>query len=118
MRSLNSSVSIVTGIRVGRPWGRGSIPGRDKRASLLRNVEGSSVAHPAWSSMGISVSFPRVKRPGCEDDRSRPSSGEYKNEWSYTSTPYGVMQYKRAVTVNVMSVSNCVPQSELSVGFL
>jgi hypothetical protein len=65
-----------------------------------------------------SVSFPRVKRPGCEDDRSRPSSGEYKNEWSYTSTPYGVMQYKRAVTVNVMSVSNCVPQSELSVGFL
>jgi len=30
---------------------------------------------------------PRVKRPGCEDDHSPPSSAEVKNMWGYTATP-------------------------------
>jgi hypothetical protein len=29
----------------------------------------------------------RVKRTGREVDHSSPSTGEVKNEWSYTSTP-------------------------------
>jgi hypothetical protein len=28
-----------------------------------------------------------VKRPGCEADNSPPSSAEFKNAWSYTSSP-------------------------------
>jgi len=31
--------------------------------------------------------FPKVKRPGREDNNSPPSSVEVKNAWSYTSTP-------------------------------
>jgi len=35
---------------------------------------------------------PSVKRPGREADHSPPSSAEFKNAWSYTSTlPYVFM---------------------------
>ena len=32
-------------------------------------------------------SFPGVKRLECEVDKSLPSIGEVKNEWSYVSSP-------------------------------
>jgi hypothetical protein len=38
-----------------------------------------------WVSAAPSLG---VKRPGCEADRSHPSSGEVKNAWSYTSLPH------------------------------
>jgi hypothetical protein len=37
--------------------------------------------------MGTKTSFPGVKLPGCEADRSPPSSAEVRNAWIYTSTP-------------------------------
>jgi len=37
--------------------------------------------------MGTRDSFPGVKLPGCEAYHSLPSIAEFKNVWSYTSTP-------------------------------
>jgi hypothetical protein len=37
-----------------------------------------------WVSGAVSLG---VKRPGCEADHSLPSNAEFKNAWSYTSTP-------------------------------
>jgi hypothetical protein len=36
---------------------------------------------------GYRISFPRVKWPGCRVKNSPLGSTEFKNEWSYTSTP-------------------------------
>jgi hypothetical protein len=41
--------------------------------SLLHSTQTGSGAHPTSFSMGTGVSFPRVKRPGCEVDT--PPSG-------------------------------------------
>jgi hypothetical protein len=38
---------------------RGSIPGREKRFSLLRGVETGSEAHPASYRMGLGEPYPR-----------------------------------------------------------
>jgi hypothetical protein len=40
--------------------------------------------HPASYSMGTASSFPGLKRPGCETDRSPPTSTKIKNTWIYT----------------------------------
>jgi len=38
--------------------------------------------------------FPGVNRPGCEDDRLRPSRADAKGEWSYNLTlTYAFMYY-------------------------
>jgi hypothetical protein len=56
---------------------RGLNLGTGKRFSLLQNVQTQPPIQ--W--------VPRVKRLGCEIDRSPPSSAEVKNEWGYTHTP-------------------------------
>jgi hypothetical protein len=33
------------------------------------------------------VLLPEIKRPGREDDHSPPHRADFKNEWSYISTP-------------------------------
>jgi hypothetical protein len=57
----DSSVSIATAYGLG---GRGSIPGKGKRCSLLHSVQTGSVAHPASYTMGTVGSFPGVNRQG------------------------------------------------------
>jgi hypothetical protein len=37
--------------------------------------------------MGSRGSFPAVRQPGRKADHPPPSSAEFKNAWSYTSTP-------------------------------
>jgi hypothetical protein len=59
----------------------GSIPGRDKRFSLLRS-------HPYRLLFnGYRGSVQGVKVSGREFDRSLPSNAQVKIEWSYTSAP-------------------------------
>jgi hypothetical protein len=45
------------------------------------------VRNTASYPMGTRDSFSGVKRPGREANHSPPSSAEFKNAWSYTSTP-------------------------------
>ena len=60
---------------------RGSIPGRDKRFSLLRS-------HPYRLLFnGYRGSVQGVKRSGCEVDRSLSSNAQGKTEGSSTSAP-------------------------------
>jgi hypothetical protein len=63
--SRDSSVGIATGYRLdGRV--------RDKRFSLLHNIETSSGAHPATYPMVSGVLTSGVKQPGHEADHSPP----------------------------------------------
>ena len=49
--------------------------------------------------IGYRPSFPGLKRPGREVDRSPPSGVEVKNEWSYSFTPpYVLMERSGAYT--------------------
>jgi hypothetical protein len=57
--------------------GLGSIPG-SVRFSLLHSVQTDSGAHPASYPVGTVGSFPGLKRPGREVDRSPLSSAEVK----------------------------------------
>jgi hypothetical protein len=77
-RNRDSSVGIATGYGLD---GRGSIPGRDYRFSLLDSVQTDSGAHPAFYPMGFGGDFPRVKRPEREADHSRklPESVKFKS---------------------------------------
>jgi hypothetical protein len=85
--SHDSSVSIVTRLRVGRP-------GFDYRQeqqfySLSHRVQTGSGAQPAFYPVGTGGGFRGVNQPGREADHSPPSSAEVKNAWSYSSTqPY------------------------------
>jgi hypothetical protein len=50
-------------------------------------VQTGSGVHPTSYPMGSAGSFPGVKRPGREADRSPPASAEVKKMWIYTSIP-------------------------------
>jgi hypothetical protein len=55
--------------------------------NFLHVIQTGSGAHPASYPMDTVGSFHGVKRPELEADRSRPTSGEVKKMWIYTSTP-------------------------------
>jgi hypothetical protein len=82
----DSSVSVVTKLRVTRP-------GFDFRKgqvifSFRHRVQTGSVAYPAFYPVGIWDSLsPGVMRPGREADHSPPSHVGVKNPSSYTYTP-------------------------------
>jgi hypothetical protein len=57
------------------------------KISPLHTVQTGSMAHPTSYSIVARGSFLGVKCPGCEDDRSPPTSAEAKNMWIYKSTP-------------------------------
>jgi hypothetical protein len=83
----DSSVGIVTRPWAGRSRNRGSIPGKDKRFSLLYIVHTNSGAHLASYTVGTGCCFPGSKAARCEADHVPSSSAEVKNTWSYTSIP-------------------------------
>jgi hypothetical protein len=65
---------------------QGSIRARGKRfLSLRRSVKTSSGAHPV--SFRMTTLSPVVKWPEREAKPSLAFSAEFKNVWSYTSTP-------------------------------
>jgi hypothetical protein len=86
--SRDSSVSTATRLRVGRPRNRGSIPGRDKRFSLLYNIKTGFGVHPTSCAMGTGADSAGVKRPGCEADHSPPPRAEFKNSGAITPIPH------------------------------
>ena len=84
VRSLDSSVGIVTRLQAGRHKNRGSSPGRVKRPALELNQTHIQIAPGANS--------PGIKRPRREADYSPLFSVEFKTEWICTLLPvYAVM---------------------------
>jgi hypothetical protein len=74
-------------LRAGRPSSWSSRPGR------FKNFIFSTSSRPAMRSNQFPIQwvpgvlFPRVKRPGREDDHSPPASIEINKMWNYTSIP-------------------------------
>jgi hypothetical protein len=70
------------------------IPEGARYFSLLQNVQTGFGAHPSSYLFGTKVLSPEVKVQSCGFDHSSLYSAEFKNEWSYTSTPaiclYGI----------------------------
>jgi hypothetical protein len=67
---------------------RGSILGKGKQFSPLRNVQTGSGAKTASFSVGTGDAFPpKLKRPQREAHYSHPFGAEAENEWNYTFTP-------------------------------
>jgi hypothetical protein len=58
-----------------------------KEFSFLQIVETGSEVHLTSYPLGTGALSLGVKRPGCEVDRSPPTSAEVKKMWIYTSTP-------------------------------
>jgi hypothetical protein len=58
------------------------------RNSLSHRVQTSSVAHPVSYLIVTGDSFSEVKRPGREDDHSRPSSAEAKSGGAIRPLPH------------------------------
>ena len=77
-------VSIATRPPVGRSGVR--IPVGASDCSVLPGVMTGCGAHPACFQW-VTASFPGVKRPGREVNKSPPCIAEVKNEWSCTSSP-------------------------------
>jgi hypothetical protein len=74
-------------LRVGRPSGRSSSPGRVMNFLLSmssRLALGSTQPPTQWVPRALS---PGVKRPGREADHSPSASAKVKKMWIYTSTP-------------------------------
>jgi hypothetical protein len=65
---------------------RAPFPAGAENFSLHHRVQNCSGAHPASYQMGITGSFPGVKRPGCEADHSPPSA-EVKGVELYLHSP-------------------------------
>jgi hypothetical protein len=86
----DSSVSMVTKLRVGRPRNQGSISDRDRKFSCSWTAFRSALGPLDCLSSGYGGSFPGgggVNRH--VGDHSPPTSTEDKNAWSYTSIyPY------------------------------
>jgi len=81
-RNRDSSVSIVTELRSGRP----EFDCRQEQKFVLfaTAFRTSLVSPQPPTQMGNGV-----KRPGCEADHSPPTSTEIKNAWNYTAIhPY------------------------------
>jgi hypothetical protein len=51
----------------------------ERKAFSSADIQTGSVAHPASYPMGTVGSFPGIKRPRHEADRSPPTSAEVKN---------------------------------------
>jgi hypothetical protein len=85
-QSHDSSVGISLGYGLDNRGSRVRFPAGAGTFSLHHRVQKGSGAHSASYPVGITNSFPGVKRPGREADHSPPSSAEVKNAWSYTST--------------------------------
>jgi len=80
-RSRDTSVSIVTRLRAGRPrpdsrQGQGYFPFGTASRPALEPIQ--------WVRRALSLG---VKQPGCAANHPSPNSAEIKNAWSYTSTP-------------------------------
>jgi hypothetical protein len=74
-------------LRVGRPRGRSSSPGRVKNflfSTSSRPALGSTQPPIQWVPGALSLG---VKRPGREANHSLPTSAEVKKMWIYTPTP-------------------------------
>jgi hypothetical protein len=56
-------------------------------SSLRHRVQTGSGEHQPPTQRVTGALSPGIKWPGCEADYSPPSSEEFKNEWSYSSTP-------------------------------
>jgi len=87
IRIRNSSVSIITRPRAGRP-----VFGLEIFQFATASRPALRPTHPPiqW----VRLLFPGVKRPEREADHSPPSSTKVKNAWSYTSThPYVCMTW-------------------------
>jgi hypothetical protein len=87
--SRDSVVGI--GLRVGRPRGRSSSPGRVKNF-LFTISSRPALRFTQPPIQWVPAALSRVKRPGCEADHSPPTSAEVKKMWIYTATsPYVFM---------------------------
>jgi hypothetical protein len=84
---VDSSVTLATRLRTGRPGDRGSKPGWSKGFRLLHSVHTSSGAYLASYPMGTGVFSPGVKRQEREADNSCLSNVYVQNVQSYTSIP-------------------------------
>ena len=86
-RSWDTSVGQAIRLRSDRPRNRCSIPGNGK-------IFFFSPVCPdrLWASCSLDTGgggrLPGIKQPGCEGYRSPLTSAEFKNEWSYTTTPH------------------------------
>jgi hypothetical protein len=76
--SRDSSVGIVTRYGLDDRMIRIRFPAGDGNFSLPHHVQSGCGAHPGPSQMGTRGSFPGVKWPGREADRSPPYSVEVK----------------------------------------
>jgi hypothetical protein len=65
------------------------IPGRG-RDFFSATILGPTQLPIQWVQGSLSLG---VKWPGHEADQSPPCSAEFKNVWSYTSTPYVFMEW-------------------------
>jgi hypothetical protein len=59
----------------------------EQSSSLLRGVQIASGAHPAAYQVGPVGSYPGVKRPGNEAEKSPPSNAEVKNGGATPALP-------------------------------
>jgi hypothetical protein len=78
----NREVGALTNLRAAHSVVR--IPAVARNISPLHNAQTGDVPQPASCSMTTGVIFSAVKRAGCKNDNSLPSSVEIKNKWSYT----------------------------------
>jgi hypothetical protein len=53
---------------------------------FCRRYQTASEVHPVFFSVGTGRSYPGLKRPGREANKSPPPSAEVRNAWSYTSS--------------------------------
>ena len=86
-----------------RPANRSSIPSRGERFYLSPKLPDMQPAMQCVAKALSSV----VKRPGREADHSPRSSSEFKNYWSYTSTPkYALMTCTETTICNPFFIKN------------
>jgi hypothetical protein len=83
----DSAVSITTGYGLDDQGVGSSSPAGGKNFHFSMSTRPALGVHPASYPIGTGGSFPGVKRPGPEADKSPPTSTEIKKIWICTSTP-------------------------------
>jgi hypothetical protein len=73
----NSSVSIVTRLRIGRLENWVLFPAGTRDFSELHSIQTGTGAHPASYPIGTGGSFPGIERSGHEANHSPPSSIQF-----------------------------------------
>jgi hypothetical protein len=86
--SQNNIFSLVARMWAG--WSRFQFPAEASKFFHFQNIQISSGAHPASSSLGTGIIFPGIKCLGWEVEHSHPSGVEVKWKWSYTNIPLNV----------------------------